>query len=58
MHYFREKTTIVFLLQVPLGTVFKNDGRQIASLEEEGSLFVAARGGAGGKGNSFFTTDV
>ncbi|KAK7067401.1 hypothetical protein SK128_019044 [Halocaridina rubra] len=46
------------IIEVPLGTVFKFKGHIVASLEEEGSMFVAARGGAGGKGNAFFTTDV
>ncbi|XP_066973338.1 mitochondrial ribosome-associated GTPase 2 [Macrobrachium rosenbergii] len=46
------------VVQVPLGTVFKYKGATVASLEEEGSMFVAARGGAGGKGNAFFKTDV
>lgn len=46
------------IIEVPIGTVFKVDGEVVASLEEEGSLFIAARGGAGGKGNAFFATDI
>lgn len=46
------------VVQVPLGTIFKVGGEEVASLEHEGTMFVAARGGAGGKGNKFFTTDV
>ncbi|XP_042232521.1 mitochondrial ribosome-associated GTPase 2-like isoform X2 [Homarus americanus] len=46
------------IIEVPIGTVFKTSGKIVASLEEDGSMFVAARGGAGGKGNAFFTTDV
>uniref|UniRef100_A0A0P4W8Q6 OBG-type G domain-containing protein n=1 Tax=Scylla olivacea TaxID=85551 RepID=A0A0P4W8Q6_SCYOL len=46
------------VIQVPLGTVFKLEGKVVANLEEEGAMFVAARGGAGGKGNVFFTTPV
>lgn len=46
------------IIEVPIGTIFKYKGTLVASLEEEGSMFVAARGGAGGKGNAFFTTDV
>ncbi|KAG0725404.1 Mitochondrial ribosome-associated GTPase 2 [Chionoecetes opilio] len=46
------------IVEVPIGTVFKVEGEVVASLGEEGAMFVAARGGAGGKGNSFFTTDV
>ena len=48
----------VNVLQVPIGTVFKVEGEVVASLGEDGSMFVAARGGAGGKGNAFFTTNV
>nr|CAG4646450.1 EOG090X0ACU [Macrothrix elegans] len=47
------------VIDVPIGTLFKSkDGRISASLDQEGAVFIAARGGAGGKGNRFFTTDV
>ncbi|XP_069169403.1 mitochondrial ribosome-associated GTPase 2 isoform X3 [Procambarus clarkii] len=46
------------IIQVPIGTIFKTGGKVVASLEAVGSLFIAARGGAGGKGNAFFATDV
>lgn len=43
------------VVDVPLGTVFRNLNRQIvAELAKEGSMFLAARGGEGGKGNEFF----
>lgn len=43
------------IIQVPVGTVIRNPGGKIVGdLEKEGMLFVAARGGAGGKGNHFF----
>ncbi|KAK8732002.1 hypothetical protein OTU49_007130 [Cherax quadricarinatus] len=45
-------------IQVPIGTIFKTGGEVVASLEENECLFIAARGGAGGKGNAFFATDV
>lgn len=47
-------------VNVPIGTLFKNPEthRIIGDLSREGLLFVAARGGAGGKGNCFFTTDT
>ena len=32
-------------------------GSLLASLDNEGDIFVAARGGAGGKGNHFFLTN-
>ncbi|KAK4878914.1 hypothetical protein RN001_007060 [Aquatica leii] len=47
------------IVEVPIGTVIKNEnGKVVGDLEKEGFMFIAARGGAGGKGNSFFTTDV
>lgn len=45
--------------QVPVGTMFKNPdtGAVIADLvTPETSIFLGARGGAGGRGNKFFTT--
>ena len=44
------------VIHVPLGTMFRNvDSREvIAELTNEGSMFLAARGGAGGKGNAYF----
>lgn len=47
-----------FLIKVPVGTVIKNGmGQVICDLNEAGYMFVAARGGAGGKGNHFFIND-
>ncbi|XP_077289876.1 mitochondrial ribosome-associated GTPase 2 isoform X2 [Arctopsyche grandis] len=47
------------ILKVPIGTVIRTeDGNVLADLEEEGSMFIGARGGAGGKGNAFFKSDV
>lgn len=44
---------------MPIGTIIKNRDQQvIGDLYKEGLMFVAARGGAGGKGNRFFTTDT
>jgi GTP-binding protein len=45
---------------VPVGTIVRkqDNGEVIADLEDVGSKFVAARGGAGGKGNTFFATDT
>lgn len=43
------------VINVPLGTVFRNAEREVvAELVQEGSMFIAAKGGAGGKGNAFF----
>ncbi|XP_018322307.1 mitochondrial ribosome-associated GTPase 2 isoform X2 [Agrilus planipennis] len=45
------------LIKVPVGTVIKDaNGCIVGDLKEEGSMFLAARGGAGGKGNKFFTS--
>ncbi|CAH2079690.1 unnamed protein product, partial [Iphiclides podalirius] len=33
-------------------------GRVVGDLSSEGAMFVAARGGAGGRGNKFFLTDT
>lgn len=30
----------------------------MADLDQDGAIFIAARGGAGGKGNHYFATDV
>jgi GTP-binding protein len=39
--------------------MFKSSNGQIlADLNEDGAVFIAARGGAGGKGNHYFATDV
>ncbi|KAK3849338.1 hypothetical protein Pcinc_043908 [Petrolisthes cinctipes] len=46
------------VIKVPVGTIFKSNGNIVGSIEEEGGVFVAARGGAGGKGNAFFTNNI
>ncbi|XP_063700183.1 mitochondrial ribosome-associated GTPase 2 [Culicoides brevitarsis] len=44
-------------VKVPLGTVIRNDlGKVVGDLDEDGSMFIAARGGAGGKGNTYFAS--
>ena len=43
------------IIDVPLGTRFRNLNQEvIAELDKDGSLFLAAKGGEGGKGNAFF----
>lgn len=45
-------------IEVPHGTVIKSEtGSVLASLDSEGEIYVAARGGAGGKGNHFFLSN-
>lgn len=45
------------IVKVPVGTIVKNQtGRVVGDLSVEGLMFVAARGGAGGKGNHFFSS--
>ncbi|CAG4974722.1 unnamed protein product [Colias eurytheme] len=47
------------VVDVPLGTIIKDAyGRVVGDLQAEGAMFVAARGGAGGRGNRFFLTDT
>jgi len=46
------------VIKVPIGTFFRNEeGQIIADLKNSGDVFVAARGGLGGKGNHFFMTN-
>ncbi|MDD3520209.1 MAG: GTPase ObgE [Actinomycetota bacterium] len=45
------------IIQVPIGTIIKNANKEIlADLEEEGSEFIAAKGGIGGRGNASFVS--
>ncbi|KAK5980530.1 Mitochondrial ribosome-associated GTPase 2 [Trichostrongylus colubriformis] len=44
-------------IQVPIGTLFKNDGTVVFELVNEGDVFVGARGGAGGHGNQFYVSN-
>lgn len=47
------------IIQVPVGTKVRNaNGTTVGDLEREGLVFVAARGGAGGKGNHYFISDI
>lgn len=42
-----------------MGTIIRDiDGNVLADLDEEQMMFIAARGGAGGHGNAFFTSDT
>lgn len=52
------KTAENRIIQVPVGTIIKNqEGKIVGDLHEEQMMFIAARGGAGGRGNKFFCTD-
>ncbi|XP_063899443.1 mitochondrial ribosome-associated GTPase 2 [Helicoverpa armigera] len=47
------------VVPVPLGTIIRDaSGRVVGDLSSEGVMFVAARGGSGGRGNKFFLTDT
>lgn len=47
------------VIRVPVGTIIKNEENKIiGDLDKEKLMFVAARGGSGGKGNRFFATDT
>jgi GTP-binding protein len=47
------------IIDVPIGTLIRRptDYLILADLDRENSMFIAARGGAGGKGNHFFLSD-
>ena len=47
------------VVQVPVGTILRNlEGALIADLDRDGVSFIAARGGAGGKGNTYFKSST
>lgn len=47
------------MVQVPVGTIVRDtNGNILADLDEEGMMFIAARGGAGGHGNVFFKSST
>lgn len=47
------------VVKVPVGTIVRNqEGTIVGDLDKENLIFVAARGGAGGKGNTFFTNNI
>ncbi|XP_055839856.1 mitochondrial ribosome-associated GTPase 2 [Episyrphus balteatus] len=47
------------VVKVPVGTIIRNDeGKVVGDLDKERAMFVAARGGSGGKGNKFFATSL
>lgn len=46
------------IIKVPVGTIIRSgDGVIVGDLDREKTMFVAARGGAGGKGNRFFASE-
>lgn len=49
------------VVKVPIGTIvrdFEDDMKVVVDLDEHGATFVAAKGGAGGKGNMHFATST
>ncbi|XP_023290393.1 mitochondrial ribosome-associated GTPase 2 isoform X3 [Orussus abietinus] len=47
------------VIKVPVGTIVRQvNGTIVADLNAEGMMFIAARGGAGGRGNAFFKSDT
>lgn len=48
------------ILKIPVGTLItdRDTGNLIADITEHGQQYVAAEGGRGGKGNSYFKTSV
>lgn len=44
---------------MPIGTVIRDvEGTIVGDLDQENAMFIAARGGAGGKGNHFFCSNA
>ncbi len=43
-------------VEVPLGTVILRDGKALVDLQKPGEVFLAAKGGRGGRGNAAFKT--
>ncbi|GAB1869572.1 GTP-binding protein 5 [Camponotus japonicus] len=47
------------VVKVPIGTIVRDlNSKILADLDQDGMMFIAARGGAGGHGNSFFKSDT
>lgn len=47
------------VIKVPVGTIIRTQqGTIVGDLDKENLMFVAARGGAGGRGNTFFTNNT
>ncbi|KAL0125100.1 hypothetical protein PUN28_004326 [Cardiocondyla obscurior] len=47
------------VVNVPVGTIVRDmNGTILVDLDKEGMMFIAARGGAGGHGNTFFKSDT
>ncbi|MFH1375100.1 MAG: GTPase ObgE [Patescibacteria group bacterium] len=46
------------ILDVPVGTLVLENGKLMTDLDQNGEMWIAARGGLGGKGNSNFATST
>lgn len=47
------------VVKVPVGTIVRDvDGKILGDLDQDGIMFIAARGGAGGHGNAFFKSET
>ncbi|XP_019696025.1 mitochondrial ribosome-associated GTPase 2 isoform X1 [Harpegnathos saltator] len=47
------------MVKVPIGTIVRDiTGKILCDLNQSGMMFIAARGGAGGHGNTFFKSDI
>jgi GTPase len=57
-YHMRGKNAKHLTLNVPVGTILKDEnGDSIADLSLNDTIFIAARGGAGGKGNHYYLTN-
>ncbi len=47
------------MVEVPVGTLVRNpEGSLVCDLDRPGTMFLAAKGGAGGKGNAHFKSST
>ena len=58
-YHMRGKNGEHLVIRVPVGTIFKkpNDSNFFIDLANNDTMFIAARGGAGGKGNYYYLTN-
>lgn len=56
-YHMKGKSASHLIIKVPMGTIFKSNTGDVCELTEKKPMFVAARGGAGGKGNYYYLSN-
>ncbi|CAF0776776.1 unnamed protein product [Brachionus calyciflorus] len=56
-YHMKGKSGQHLIIKVPVGTIFKSETGEVHELTEKKPMFVAARGGAGGKGNYYYLSN-